>query len=63
MQDAVDLYRQKIHMDHLESIARFKSALSMARTDVETLVGKPQKHRREEEGQKIVKVERMYKKE
>ena len=39
MQDAVDLYRQKIHMDHLESIARFKSALSMARTDVETLVG------------------------
>ena len=39
MEDAVHLYEQKIHMDHLESIARFKSALSMARTDLETLVG------------------------
>lgn len=39
MEDAVHLYEQKIHRDHLESIARFKSALSMARTDLETLVG------------------------
>lgn len=38
MHDSVELYRQKVHMDHLQSLARFKATVNLARSTLKELV-------------------------